>query len=585
VVRGLAERLGRDWTSGGGCLVAYGLVVLLGAVLLVVTALNQPYNQNEWVQLQPYASPDLGVAVSGTRQPPLDPLLGVAVQRLFGEGHLQQRLVPIACGIGALLAMAVLLRRLRLGWAGPLALLFMALAPLFLRYSAYARPYALPLLLMVVCAVAGTLWIDDGRRRWLVVAAVTALLLPLARVPEPSVFLAVGAAVLAVAGWRRRLPRGRAWPLAGALAVGLATVGVGMLVSLLAQRETRGGARSLVDLDPARALARVPAGATEIWQHVVPQYQGWFPWWPLTLAVVVLGLALPGARRRLLSAWYWWPLVLAPLAFLVVFHTMVPLDLRDYRIRFAYFAIPPLTMLVGVVAAQAVGGAAAGWRRALGAAVVAALIVSQVPTAWTVLTEDDAIDLAGAGRMISDRVPDDAVVVFDGPGQTGRWRQTFFGEERFVTSGTPVLKVSELARLPVTTPADAPVWLLLVDAECVSSVSCDLEPAPWDGRVEGYRPVGRLPHLTLYAPTEGQRGPQGLATAMDSLAAAYGPGRNLPNAVAGARILLARNRAGEAAALLADVCRAHEEDRRSQCRRELRHRGLGPLMRRARGSA
>lgn len=584
MVRGITQRLVRNTTTEGRGLVAYALVVLLGSVLVVVTALNQPYNQNEWVQLRPYGAPDLVVAVSGTRQPPLDPLLGVAVRRLLGEGHLLQRLVPVACGIGTLAAMAVLLRRLRLGWAGPLALLFMAAAPLFLRYSAYARPYALPLLLMLVCAVAGTLWIDDGRRRWLVVAAVGALLLPLSRVPEPSVFLAVGATVLAWAGWRRRLPRGRAWPLAGALVVGLATAGVGMLVRLLAQRETRSGGRSLVDLDPGRALSRVPAGAAEVWQHVVPQYQGWFPWWPLTLAVVVLGLALPGPRRRLLSAWYWWPLVLAPLAFLVVFHTLVPLDLRDYRIRFAYFAVPALTLLVGVVAHQAVGRAA-GWRRWLGAAAVTALLVSQVPTTWTVLTEDDAIDLAGAGRMIADRVPEDAVVVFDGPGQTGRWRQAFFGKSRFVPNGTTVLEVSDLARHPVTPSADAPVWLLLVDAECVSSVSCDLEPVAWDGRVDGYRPVDRLPHLTLYAPTEDQRGPRGLATAMDSLAAAYGPGRNVLNAVAGARILLERNRVREAATLLSDVCRAHHDHHRSQCRRALRHRGLGPLMRQARGPA
>ena len=153
-----------------------------------------------------------------------------------------------------------------------------------------------------------------------------------------------------------------------------------------------------------------------------------------------------------------------------------------------------------------------------------------------------------------------------------------------MTSGARVVEVADLTHQRVDAVRGAPVWLLLVDAECVSSVSCDLAPAAWDGRVAGYRPVGRLPHLTLYAPTEGQRGHRGLVTAMHSLVEAYGPGRNLPNAVAAARLLVRRDRAVEAAGLLDEMCSTHPESR-EQCRREVRHRGLGPVMRRATGPA
>ena len=564
------------------------LVVALGAALLVVTAVNQPYNQNEWVQLRPYDKPDLGEAIAGTRQPPLDPLLGVLVQRLLGEGHLLQRLVPVVSGVGSLVCMAVLLRRLGLGWAGPLALLFMSTAPLFLRYSAYTRPYALPVTLMLLCAVAGSTWMDSGRRRWLVVAVVTALVLPLSRVPEPSVFLVVAATLLAVEGGRRVVPRARAWPLAGGLLLGLVTVGLGMLIRLAAQSETRVGHRPLIDVDPSRVLARLRPGAAEIWNIVVPEYLEWFPWWPLTLLLVLTGLALPASRRRLFATWYWWALALAPLVFLVVFHTLVPLDLRDYTIRFAYFAVPPLTILVGVVGHVAGRGGAArqpGRLRWVGAALVTALVLSQLPATWRVLTEDEVMDLEGAGRLMANRVPAEAVVLFDGPGRTGHWRQRFFGKARFLDAGTTVVDLTDLARGRPELPAGAgPVWLLIMDAECVSSVACDLAPAAWDGRVEGFRPVGRPSHLTLHAPTEGQRGLSGVLRAMQALVRAYGPERSVLNALLAARILSRRDRVDAAAALLAQVCRGQPTTGdEAECRTQARRRGLGSVLRRAEG--
>lgn len=556
--------------------VASATAVLLGAALVVLAAQQQPYNQNEWVQIRPYGDPDLGTAVSGTRQPPLDPLLGVLVQRLLGVGHLEQRLVPVAAGIGSLAVVAVLLRRLGLGWAAPLGVLFLATAPLFLRYSAYTRPYALPVLLMLLCALAGSLWLDTGRRRWLAAALATALLLPVARVPEPTVFLTGAAGVLAVLGARDRGLRARAWALAGTLLLGLLTVGAGMLVQLAATSSTNAG-RSFLDPDPERVLARVPAGLVEIWDLVVPLYSTWFPWWPLTVAVVLTGVLLPTPRRRLLATWYWAPLLLGPLAFLVAFHTLVPLDLRDYRIRFAYFAVPPLAVLVAVVAhgvgdgvGRDPGHPAPRWRW-WGAVLVLSLVVSQLPASWRVLTRDDAVDLAQAGQVLAQEVPDDAVVVFDGPAPIGRWRQPFFARSRFLPEDTTVLETPDLARGRVEVPPGAgPVYLLLVDAECVSSVACDLPSIAWQGRVEGYRPVVRMDHLTLYEPVAGQEGREGLLRAMRALVSAYGAQHAVLNAQVAARILDQQDRRGDAFQLLARVCRRHpDDDTQQRCRRNV----------------
>ena len=336
--------------------------------------------------------------------------------------------------------------------------------------------------------------------------------------------------------------------------LGLVTVGVAMLVRLMMLSSIGAGGRSLIDTDPGRVLARVGPGMAEIWGPVLPLYLQWFPWWPLTLLIVLTALLLPASRRRLVATWYWMPLVAAPLAFLVVFHTVVPLDVRDYRIRFAYFAVPPLTILVGVVG-HALGEAVAGSRvrvggvgRWLGAVLVTALLVSQVPATARVLTEDDTVDLAAAGQLLADRVPEGAVVVFDGPGLTGRWRQPFFGQRRFLDADTTVVNQLELARgqlRPVS--GGGPIWLLLLDARCVSSVSCDLQPADWDGQVDGYRPVARLPYLTLYEPMAGQQGRRGLLRTMRALVRAYGAPRAFANAVVAARILVRRGSRREAA--------------------------------------
>src|SRR5665809_37532 len=97
------------------------LAVVVGAALSVLAAVDQPYNQNEWVQIAPYDSWDPAVVTSGTRQPPLDPILGALVQHVLGVGQLQQRVIPVMAGIGSLVVMALLLRRLGLRLHGVVA--------------------------------------------------------------------------------------------------------------------------------------------------------------------------------------------------------------------------------------------------------------------------------------------------------------------------------------------------------------------------------------------------------------------------------------------------------------------------------
>ncbi|MDQ3325787.1 MAG: hypothetical protein M3529_08740, partial [Actinomycetota bacterium] len=72
--------------------------VLVGAALIVTTAFRQPYSYDELTQIAPFGSNNLVEIVTATRQPPIDPLLGALFRHLFGQGQLQQRLVPVLAG-------------------------------------------------------------------------------------------------------------------------------------------------------------------------------------------------------------------------------------------------------------------------------------------------------------------------------------------------------------------------------------------------------------------------------------------------------------------------------------------------------
>ncbi len=536
----------------------YPAAVVLGGVLVVLTALNQPYGQNEWQQMAPYDSWDPRVITSGTHQPPLDPLLGAWVQHLLGIGQLQQRLVPVVCGLASLALMAALLRRLRVGDAGVLALFVLASAPIFLRFSAYARPYALPELLMLACCYTGTRWLDDGRRRWLVATLVSAFLLPLARVPEPVVFLSTAALVLGILGWRDASARRRTWTLAAGLLAALVSVGAITLLAL--GHATGGGGETVLDLNPANAVHRLPTGLHELVFFVLPLYAKWFPWWPITLIVVLAAVAVPPARRRLLSTWYLLPLVLGPLVFLIAYHSInaFPLVEREYRPRFTYFWAPVLTVALAVLG-HSVTRMRFRWARWVGLGLVAAVLVGQLPRTVWVVTENDGVDVPEAAAVIQRDLPADALVLYDGPSRPGFWRQPFYGEKRFFTTDehATVLRVLNLAAGTSHVKASTgPIYLLILDSRCVYTIACDGPVVPWSHRVEGFRLVKNFGGFRLYAPTAGQTGREGAIEALTALADAYPPLYAGADVAAAARLLRRDHQPDRARELVAAHCRA-----------------------------
>ncbi|MGH3813192.1 MAG: ArnT family glycosyltransferase [Pseudonocardiaceae bacterium] len=516
--------------------------VVLGSGLILWAAVNQPYNQNELVQIAPYGSNSIAEIVGATRQPPLGPLLGAMFQHLLGEGHLRQRLVPVGSGIGTLVVTALLMRRLGLGAAGAFGLWVLATAPLMVRFSAYTRPYALPLFLMVLFLFAAQRWIDTRRRAWLLMAALAAVALPLARVPEPTAFLLMAAGVLLVLGVARRLTWAQTLPLV------VISLGALVLVGYAMFRALASDASGYFDLSPSGVISRLGPGAGELTTGFLPLLADWLPWWPITVLVVVLAVALPGPRRVLTRWWFVWPLSAAPVAFALAYHFLgtVSFEVLPYRPRAAYFFVVPYVWVV-VALATLVTRASAGSRgmRIGVAALLCGALLGQLPATASVVLRNGAPDFDQAGDVVAGSVPEAAVVLYDRPEPAPQSRMSFLAKPRFLPAQPPVLEVSKVARHPRRLPPGAPVYLL-VNGQCAQPGLCTpFSAGEFREPVPGWRVVEQFDRFTLYEPVNGQSGRVGAIEGLRALGSILGPELGYTETFAAASLLELRGRTAE----------------------------------------
>jgi hypothetical protein len=536
-----ARRRGTDiWHLGG---------VLVGAALILAASINQPFNQNELLQMAPYGSNDVSTITGATRQPPLDPLLGALVQHLLGEGQLRQRLVPALSGIGTLIVVSFILRQLKTGPAGAFGVWLLATAPLMVRFSAYTRPYALPLFLMVLFLYSTMLSLD-GRRPWLVVVAATAALMPLARVVEPVVLMAATVAVLGWALFRRRLPLRLGMPPIILTVAAMAFVGYPMYRSLATK------SASLFDPSALVRPHRLVHGLHELVTAFLPLMAQWFPWWPLTLLVVIAAFVAPESRRRVLSWWLFWPSLAAPVAFAALYHlaTSINFDVLPYRARAAYFFVVPYTLVV-VAAVGMVADRGRNQRgpRLTAALLMGALLVGQLPATVRAAFQNDVPDFQRAGKVLADRVPADAIVLYERPGPAMDWRMGFLAPDRYLRHAPLTLNVSTVNKRPGTVPPRGPVYML-INGQCArAEVRCGTAAASWHEAVPGWRVDYQFDRFTLYAPQASQSGRTGVAEALQRFARKLGPNVGYAETFAAASLLRATGNPDVAHALIREL--------------------------------
>lgn len=545
--------------------------VVTGAALILVTALNQPFNQNELAQIGPYGSDDLSTIASGTRQPPLDAWLGSFVQHLLGEGQLRQRLVPVVAGVGTLVVMGLLLRRLGLGLAGAFGLWLMATAPLMVRYSAYTRPYALPLFFMVLFVYAAMRWLEIRSKAWLAVVALAAVALPLSRVPEPIGFLLTTMVTLSWLCWRGRLAWMQAWPLIFIPGAALILVGYPVFRSLKA---SVGG---YYDPSPAGIIDRFPDGAHELVTGLLPLLASWLPWWPITLLVLGACLAVPASRHHLARWWFVWPLLLAPIVFALAYHFVAPIDFTrlPYRSRAAMFFVPAYVLVVAALASAVVDPVKWGARvRVALGALLAAALVGQLPATAGALLHDDSPDFSRAGDMIDATVPSDGLVLYDRPAGPDDDHMGFLAQSRYLDDPAQVIEISSLSRKPTQLP-DGPVYLL-VNGQCTPGV-CGIQQVAWDQDIPGWRLISHFRQFTLYAPSDGQSGQEGAIAALTSFGVALGPELGFRETFAAAAMLQREGRTTEGATLIEQMYTAADPETAANIREVAQLKGLDPL--------
>ncbi len=486
-----------QWLRGLPLALAYALIIAVGCLLIVVAAEQQPYNENELAQVDAYSRPGWRAAISGTRQPPLQPAIGVAVRRVIGVGQITQRVESVVAGVGTLVVLAALFWRLEVGVAGAVALGIITASPLMIRYSAYARPYAAPVFLMVLCGYLLVRWLGSGRWFHLAGLAIAAAALPLARVPEPTVFLAATALALVVLGrsgchrWSRVLP--------AVAVVSLALVAVGYPM----YRELSASAGSFAQTNPLAALLN----AGPQWRGLVttlPQVLAdAFPWWPLTLGIVVVAVAMPRGRSWLVRSWLGLVLVVPPLAWAVYYHLAIgrPRLGRQalvYQPRFAYFFIPFLAFALVAVARVALDRTTARWVTAGLTALLTAAFIGQLPATARVLSEREAADWAAAAAMVT-ALPEDAVVLYDNVVPIGRFRQAFHARPRYFSGPQRVWGARSVLRRPRLPHPDAPLYVLLLEPD-PGQRRCSDTTAPVAVPPDGWRVRARQHRFWMYEP-------------------------------------------------------------------------------------
>jgi len=427
------------------------IAVAVGALILMLAITEEPYHIDELRQVRSYTWPyaDIVDASFAQEQPPLDAVLNATVQRALGLGDVQQRLLPVLFGIGSLAVLGMLLVRSGLGIGAPVAVALMAIAPGLIAVTAYARPYALPLLLSLLFLEETDRWLQTGSKLAAAVVVVTALMLPLSRTVEPPVLLAATAAYVVVLRLRRAELARRRWVLPVAAAVaGLVVVEIPVFLRLSAELSDYTDSGGVAWSGVSRFASDLPAAL-------------WRQFGAFGIVIVLTALLWPAARSRIATLWWLVPLAAVPVGFALLFFLRAS-EAQPYFDRYVYSWWPPLVVLAGVLAHVAIEGRA---RRVVSIFALAALIglgFLSVAKLRTQLTEQELPDWNAVSAELMANAPDGAVVLYDSVRDFGLYRTPFAGWPRYTGPDLRALLSLHIAADPALVPDDASILVALL---------------------------------------------------------------------------------------------------------------------------
>ena len=400
-------------------------------ILLLVSTMVRPLHVDELRQTSYYSfTPEQIVwRAYSQEQPPLDYLIGAWWAELTSGPAFVYRLpAVIYCLLAAVMLVQLLQAYRRSLWNFALPVI-LGLSPVFLAYGAYARPYALPLFLMI-CALygLGTLQTRPGWPRQ-ALFAVAVLALPYSRTTEPPLFLAWLALVLLIFAWRP----GHRW-LWGALAlVVISGLNAGRLLLWLSKQTADYQSSELPQLG---ALLQRLMDFLLVYVSAIPA-----PWLsiPLAVAGLVLIARQPEARR---SLWWLVPLLGTVASFPLLFALAAKAG-QGFAPRYTFFAIPIVAVLC-IVAMAELQRRGARWSLVLA---LGWLLLALPATARYLLPPYPADYLALADEVHRQREAG-LELVFEPAIPLGRWRpRTLPGNWRSTRQGHQLALTSELLAL------------------------------------------------------------------------------------------------------------------------------------------
>lgn len=476
------------------------LLVLFGGFVLLISAAEEPYHIDELRQVRSYDRDLAGVIQASVQQeqPPLDAVLNSFAQDLLGIGDVRQRLLSVGFGVGSLALVAVLTLRsgfLALGSVSTLGV--MSLTPALISVTAYARPYALPVFLMMAFLALAHIWLDRGRPWALILAFLVAGLLPWSRTVEPVIFLVCSAMIMSILALARQRRRPAIWMLvASCFGLVSSIPAIGLLLDQLGDRTASDGSL------PER-LARLGSD--------IPTAIGTaFPYWPFLVLIVLLAVVRPAARRLLARLWWWWVLVGTAIGFVLAFVAIAPVT-QGFFGRYLFTWVIPFSILVGAVVSSATE---VSRRLVVPAGVtfgaVGLLIAWAGYLTWHDLSTKSTSDWKAVSAVITEDLPADTAVLYDQLRRLGAYRTPYAGYPRY-TKGQPRIPLSlNVIRDPSTfSPGSNTAVILLTGGTRFD--------------VPGWIGIGIDRYFTVYLPSSPRPGLAGAAGAAEEFAEALGP--------------------------------------------------------------
>jgi hypothetical protein len=502
---------------------------------MIVEAAYEPYHIDELRQVRSYGL-SFSEVISRSfqqQQPPLDPLANSAFQELVGQGDLRQRLLSVAFGTASIFLFGVLLRRRFGGVAALSGGLLLATAPTLIEVSAYARPYALPLLMMLTVVLCWDNWLQQSRRGFLWLGGGIALLLPLSRTTEPIIFLSVAFVVLVVFCRYELHPRpGATWSIA--LQAAIPALAVGLPVFLLVRSHGGDEFTEHGIIPSLTQLSRIGTELPEVLRSNIPA-------WAAVVAVAAIVLIDSDNRHRVARTWWFWVILGIPTGFAFAFFSQTPTS-QPYYPRYTFSWFPVVGVLLAAVTRSIVLPKAGRsiLYRTTAAFLVGGILTTFILESLSTLTTTKNPDWKQASAVIEEIAGVNTTVVFDHPRPPMAYRTFFAGRGRYLSGEAAVPSVNDVLREPKLVDSNANIFISLLG----------LQP-----EVPGWMRIPAGAGIALYIPGEPHIGRIGAADALEAFGRRLGHDSGSLMSLAAAKLYQFEGLAGQSESLVLDLLR------------------------------